>query len=222
MSSLPSPPFVTIEGIHNFRSIGGYPTSNPTSTTRQNFIFRSAEPSKVTPAGVDSLKAHKITTIFDLRSIVEIEKMKAITPIVEIEGVERVYTPVYQYTDYSPEAIAIRYKDYTSNDGTEGFQRAYLDIMKAGAGAYRKIFLHLRDKPDEACLIHCTAGKDRTGVIIALLLQLVGVEDKVIAQEYALTEMGLASWKEIILDHLMQEVGLKVGREGVERMISAR
>lgn len=176
----------------------------------------------MTPNGIEALKSHKITTIFDLRSIIEIEKMKTLTPVIEIEGVRRVFAPVFQYTDYSPELIAIRHRGYTSTDGAEGFRRVYTDIMEAGAGAYRQIFLHLRDKSDEACLIHCTAGKDRTGVIVALILQLVGVGDEVIAQEYALTELGLVSWKEEIFQHLMKEVGLEVGKEGVERMISAR
>lgn len=65
------------------------------------------------------------------------------------------------------------------------------------------------------------AGKDRTGVIVALILQLVGVEDHVIAEEYALTEVGLAAWKDIIINHLMKDMD-DVGREGAERMVGAR
>lgn len=129
--------------------------------------------------------------------------------------------PIFKDTDYSPEAIALRYKDYTSNDGTEGFQRAYADILEHGAGSYRTILLHLRDKPHEPCLVHCTAGKDRTGVIMALILQLVGVEDHLIAEEYALTEVGLAAWKDIIINHLIKDMG-DAGREGAERMVGAR
>ena len=79
----------------------------------------------------------------------------------------------------------------------------------------------MRDKPQEPCLVHCTAGKDRTGILVALILQLVGVEDHVIAEEYALTEVGLAAWKDIILKHLMKDMG-EEGKEGAERMIGAR
>lgn len=222
MASLPSPPFIAVEGIHNFRSLGGYPTAVPTSgITRTDILFRSAEPSKVTPAGIAALKALNIRTIFDLRSLPEIERIKSLTPIIEIEGIERVFVPVFQNTDYSPEAIALRYKDYTSNDGTEGFRRAYADILENGARAYRTILVHLRDKPQEPCLVHCTAGKDRTGIIMALILLLVGVEDQVIADEYALTEVGLAAWRDIIIEHLIRDIG-DTGREGAERMVSAR
>lgn len=223
MASLPSPPFIPIDGIHNFRCIGKYPTSNPTSITRSDLLFRSAEPSHVTPSGIEALKALKITTIFDLRSLPEIKRMKAHTPIVEIEGIERVFVPVFRDRDYSPEAIALRYKDYTSANGTDGFRRAYEDILENGSGSYRRIFEHIRDKPKEGCLVHCTAGKDRTGLLVALVLQLAGVEDEIIAEEYGLTEVGLAGWKDAIIEHLLWEVGLgDAGREGAERMLGAR
>lgn len=88
--------------------------------------------------------------------------------------------------------------------------------------AYRRIFEHLRDRPGEACLVHCTAGKDRTGVLVALVLKLVGVEDRVIAEEYALTELGLAQWREMIVEYLSQDLEMHGGREGAERMIGAR
>lgn len=70
--------------------------------------------------------------------------------------------------------------------------------------------------------MHCTAGKDRTGVLVALVLALAGVEDEVIAKEYALTELGLAQWKEMIVGYLSQDLAMHGGREGAERMIGAR
>ncbi len=147
--------------------------------------------------------------------------MKAHMPVIEIEGIQRVYAPIFKDRDYSPEAIALRLKDYTSEDGTEGFRRAYGDILDSGAGGYRLVFEHLRDKPQEACLVHCTAGKDRTGVLVALVLLLVGVDDEVIAEEYALTELGLAEWKEIVVGHFPKDL-LVHGREGVDRLLGAR
>ena len=180
----------------------------------------------MTASGIEGLKGLKITTIFDLRSLPEINRMKAHTPIVEIDGIERIFVPVFKDNnrDYSPEAIALRYKDYTSVDGTEGFRRAYEDILENGSGSYRRIFEHIRDKPKEGCLVHCTAGKDRTGLLVALVLHLVGVEDEIIAEEYGLTEVGLAAWKEAIIKNLLLwDVGLgDVGREGAERMLGAR
>lgn len=70
--------------------------------------------------------------------------------------------------------------------------------------------------------MHCTAGKDRTGVLVALVLKLVGVEDEVVAEEYALTEVGLAQWRELVVEYLSKDLELHGGREGAERMIGAR
>ena len=61
----------------------------------------------------------------------------------------------------------------------------YTRILASGAPSFRQIFLHLRDKPSEACIIHCAIGKDRTGVAIALILALAGVDAATIADESA-------------------------------------
>jgi len=225
MTHVRSPPFVHVEGIHNFRDLGGYVTrfhtdSQPQSV-RRNFIFRCAEPSKVTPGGVEKLKSLSITTFFDLRSSPELEKMKARTPVVHIEGIERQFVPVFADKDYSPEQIALRYKDYASN-GTGGFTNAYADILGNAAPSYRRILLHIRDKPEEACVIHCTAGKDRTGVLAALILALAGVDDRTIAEEYELTELGLAPWRPVILQYLLNEPALADDKEGAINMVSAK
>lgn len=71
-------------------------------------------------------------------------------------------------------------------------------------------------------LIHCTAGKDRTGVICALVLSLCGVDDETVASEYALTDAGLASSREKILQHLMSHPALKDNPAGALNMLGAK
>ncbi|KAA6413855.1 MAG: hypothetical protein FRX48_02217 [Lasallia pustulata] len=222
MSLLPSPPFVPVEGIHNFRDLGGYPVStSPSKTIRRNIIFRCAEPSQITPNGIQTLQSLGVATFFDLRSGPEIEKMKARAPVVEIKGIERVFVPVFADEDYSPEQIALRYKDYASS-GTGGFTRAYHDILRSAPPSYRRILLHLAEKPHQPCVIHCTAGKDRTGVLAALILELAGVDQDTIAHEYALTELGLKAWRPTVVEHLLQNPALEGNREGALNMVSAR
>ena len=122
----PSPPFVLVEGIHNFRDIGGYPTTLGRTTSapgrsriRRGQLYRSAEPSQITPAGMAVVRALGITTVFDLRSGPEIESAKDRSPVVEIPHTQRVFVPVFKDQDYSPEHIALRYRDYASSDGHE-------------------------------------------------------------------------------------------------------
>jgi hypothetical protein len=101
--------------------------------------------------------------------------------------------------------------------------KAYGDILTAAPASYRPILLHLAYEPSKPLVVHCTAGKDRTGVLCALILSLCGVEDEVIAHEYSLTEVGLTSeWKEAILDHMMRNPALKGNRAGALNMIGSK
>jgi len=79
------------------------------------------------------------------------------------------------------------------------------------------------NEPNSPLIIHCTAGKDRTGVICALILSLCGVDDEVIASEYALTEIGLPQeWKETVIAHLMENPELAANPTGAWNLISAK
>ena len=128
--NLPCPPFVSVSGIPNFRDIGGYAVEAGSSSLprsiRRNFIYRCGEPSRVNEDGVETLQSLGITHIYDLRSKTEIERNKRTGwgGIKEWNGCERVFAPVFLDLDYSPEALAIRYKDYAS-EGTEVTHGSY-------------------------------------------------------------------------------------------------
>ena len=79
------------------------------------------------------------------------------------------------------------------------------------------------NEPNSPLIIHCTAGKDRTGVVCALLLSLCGVDDETISDEYALTDIGLSEeWKAIVIAHLGQNPVLKDNLPGARNLISAK
>lgn len=82
--------------------------------------------------------------------------------------------------------------------------------------------LHLANEPSKPLIIHCTAGKDRTGVICALILSLCGVPDDSVAYEYSLTEKGLAEFKETLISRLLVHPALENNEKGALNMISAR
>lgn len=124
---LPSPPFIDIPGLPNFRDAGGYPvytvTPKPTKMVRRGILFRASEPSKVTNAGIDTMiNTLGIKIIYDLRSQTEIDR-DAKGPdggrqVREWEGSQRVYAPVFTTEDYSPEAMAMRFKAF-AGEGSE-------------------------------------------------------------------------------------------------------
>lgn len=197
----------------------------------------------ITSAGTNTLsKTLEVRRLYDLRSEREINKQPKTIKPAEIDGVERVCVPVFQDQDFSPEGLARRHKNYSDPDEDEnhgysaGFVRAYREIFVNAGPAYRRIFEHIRDRdiPEdtggtrpEPLLFHCAAGKDRTGVFAALVLRLCGVPDEITAWEYSITEKGLGSWREVILEHMMKggesgSGGAALTREEAERAVGSR
>ncbi|KAL2406950.1 hypothetical protein ABEF95_015526 [Exophiala dermatitidis] len=247
--NLPSPPFLHVDGIPNFRELGGYQclppspksgepvssSSSNSSTTyalRRGILFRCAHPTHLTPKGAEYLtQSLNVHDMYDLRSAPEIARLantvasspKDVYPLASPEtgcidnlpGLKRHFTPVYQTEDYGPVALATKLQWYTTvhmHDEevgfaySEGFVKAYRDIATHGGskGAYATMFRHLLEKPNDPLLFHCTAGKDRTGVFAALVLNLVGVDEDTICWEYALTEPGLGEWRNQFIDRMTQ------------------
>ncbi|KAF7513626.1 hypothetical protein GJ744_008920 [Endocarpon pusillum] len=229
----PSPPFIHVEGVANFRDLGGYPCRPAPSShfpaqrcyvTRRLTVFRSAQLTGITANGTKTLcQDLRVRRVYDLRSEAEVNNQTHPTGPAGAEGVERILVPVFRERDHS-QRWARKYKNYTDPDEDEshgysaGFVRAYRDIGENAGPAYQRIWEHIRDREiqddagssrPEPLLFHCAAGKDRTGVFAALVLRLCGVPDEVIAWEYSITEQGLGSWRESIIAHMM-----KGGHEG--------
>jgi protein tyrosine/serine phosphatase len=109
------PPFITVAGIPNFRDLGGYPISYPANhSVRREVIYRCGEPSQATKDGISTINRLGITHIYDLRSNPEIQRNidSGRGGVVEWDGCERVFVPVFAEQDYSPEKIALRFSDY--------------------------------------------------------------------------------------------------------------
>ncbi len=97
-----------------------------------------------------------------------------------------------------------------------------MDILAAGGPAFRTLFLHLRDAPSEACLIHCAAGKDRTGVAAALILAVAGVDDASITREFRLTEEGLKAMRPSVIRYLNEKSGPEWTDKQVSKLLDVR
>lgn len=112
------PPFVSVPGVPNFRDIGGYTVhgSDAAIAVRKNYIYRCVEQSRITVDGINKIRSLGVTHVYDLRSQTEIDKLAASGKrgYVEWDGCKRVFAPVFADKDYSPESIAIRYRNYAS------------------------------------------------------------------------------------------------------------
>ncbi|KAF9888572.1 hypothetical protein FE257_008504 [Aspergillus nanangensis] len=176
------PPFVSVPGIFNVRDISN--NSAFPAVVHSGIAYRSGVPptdlsAEAQKALVESLG---ITTIFDLRR--PFERTKAPSPV--IQGIENVWMP------YAFEAPPPDYTDFGGSDGgIASFTKLYRSYLDTHVPIYRKVFLHIRDRPRDPFLFHCSAGKDRTGVLAALILRVAGCNDNAIIYDYMLTRAGI-------------------------------
>ncbi|KAI0340906.1 hypothetical protein BDW22DRAFT_1333671 [Trametopsis cervina] len=217
--TLSKPPFISVPGVFNIRDLGSYSTRYNGMITKPNILYRSGEVSKITEEGKQQLKELGVEIIYDLRSDTEI--MKYDTPCPTIDGVKVVRVPVFKLEDYSPEMMVKRFELYSSGK-TEAFMELYSQILDHGGPAFGAVFRHIRDNPDSSCIFHCTAGKDRTGVLAALLLKLAGVEDDIIADDYSLTRVGREPVREMVMARLAQIPMFAENNEKALNMLASR
>jgi len=161
------------EGCHNARDLGGYATAEGRET-RWGAVVRSDSPTALTEAGRAALAEYGVRAIVDLRLPDELADYP--NPFAEPGDHGIAYTNI-SFIDPAaapPEAVSTLAEDYLQM--LDRYRRGVAEVIAAVANA-----------PDGAVLIHCAAGKDRTGLVSALLLGLVDVPEETIAADYALT-----------------------------------
>ena len=122
--------------------------------------------------------------------------------------IRRHHTPVFSDEDYSPANIASRFSKYL--EGAEGFSEAYMSMIPNVNQFLRPVLDHIVQKRTPF-IVHCTAGKDRTGVACALLQMICGVDEETITWEYELTHKCLASK---LLTHMVAQRCFEKGQTG--------
>jgi hypothetical protein len=117
-----TPPFIPISGLSNFRDVGGWPivpSSKSLTTTpqhvRRHFLYRGSDPNRITDDASAQLRRLRITIHVDLRSAQQIESTGGIR---EIDGIERLWAPVFKEEQYTENAAKRRYDMY-AEEGTE-------------------------------------------------------------------------------------------------------
>jgi protein-tyrosine phosphatase len=167
----------TIGSILNLRDVGGLRTGDGRAV-RPGLLYRSATPFFLVPEDARRLTAEfKIRTRIDLRSSREIA-----------DGTSAHLTAVEQHVAHLPLSSGSRWvEDITITDQAERVSNHYLRFLEHAADSVVEVVTLLADPDRLPVLVHCTAGKDRTGVAIAMALSAVGVLDDEIVADYALT-----------------------------------
>lgn len=186
---------IAFDRLHNFRDLGGY-TNDEGCVVRRGRLFRSDSLAKLRGEDWDRFLALGIGTVIDLRYDWEIAARGRVPdhPSFAYHHLSVEHRP-YDQPSLGPEVetgpfLAERYME-VAHDGVEELGRALRAIAAA------------QDRPT---VFHCTSGKDRTGLLAALVLGLVGVSEADIIKDFALTELAterlLADWR---ADHPGQE-----------------
>jgi protein-tyrosine phosphatase len=161
----------------NARDLGGYPTEDG-RFTRWGAIARCDNPTRLTDAGLRAVVDHGIRTVIDLRKPDEVAEHP--NPLRLI--------PAIRYFNFSMVDPAVPRGDFMT------LARDYQEILETFASTVGRIIGEIAQACEGGVLIHCVAGKDRSGLIAALLLRVSGVSSQVVAEDYALSDERLRPW----------------------------
>jgi protein-tyrosine phosphatase len=184
---------IPIDGTYNFRDVGGYPAAG--GTTRRGKLYRADALGRLGERGRAALRELGVRIVIDLRDDFEVEALPD-----DLEGldVEVLRLPVFEGSGASASTVGatiVHLYDKIVFQHTDVIVRALREIADTG---------------DEPVVVHCTAGKDRTGIVIALALLAVGVDRETVVSDYALTEANLEGpWLEGMLE-LVRGYGVEV------------
>jgi protein-tyrosine phosphatase len=170
---------LNLEGASNFRDLGGYPTADG-STLRWRQLFRSNHLGHLTETDVSVVRGLGVQTAFDFRGTDERKAAACVMPEIDVRSL-----PI-EPTVVAALRAKLQARALLSADALEIMRESYRGYVRTNTHSFREMFNHLVNA-DAPSIIHCTAGKDRTGFAVALILNALGVPNSVISEDYLLT-----------------------------------
>ena len=167
-----------LEGLVNARELGGFAAEGGRTTQYRRFV-RSEVPCALSPGDMEFLKNYGVALSVDFRGRHETERMKSM--LSEAEGI--VYKNIPTYNKQVAQGAGVK------NDRPfENWWSLYIKMCDGGRDWVKAVFEAFAGT--DGCIIYnCTTGKDRTGIISALLLGLCGVAEEDIIADYAVSEV---------------------------------
>jgi protein-tyrosine phosphatase len=194
------------EGLLNARDLGGYPTADGRET-QWGAVVRSDNLTPLTEAGQAALVAYGVRSIVDLRGPEEARLFPNPFAVADAHGIT--------YTN-------VPFQDPAAYDFTEeprSLAAVYVTMLDHYRSRVAAVMTTVADAPAGGVLVHCMGGKDRTGLVAALLLDLAGVDRETIAADYAITREYLRPRDE---EFVLNGPGDRAERERVIAKYSAR
>lgn len=165
---------LNVPSLHNIRDLGGYPTVDG-AATRWRALLRADDPAQLTAAGLQALLDFGLETVIDLRWPDEVAASPSPLP----------GRPHIRYRHIS--LLARSQQTWGRLSGECLKENWKCLVLTHVAAELKEVLLAIAEAPPGPLLFHCVAGKDRTGVIAALLLALADVTPEAIAYDYAVS-----------------------------------
>ncbi|MGI5336331.1 tyrosine-protein phosphatase [Streptomyces sp. CA-181903] len=169
------------ERLHNFRDLGGYPTRDG-AVVRWGRLYRSDSLGKLAGADLDRFLKLGVGTVIDLRYPWEIDAAGRAPehPSYTWHNLSVEHRP-YDQAALGPEIAPGPY-----------LAERYLEVAHDGAAELRRALDVIAEPGEGAVVFHCASGKDRTGLLAALVLILLGVEEADAVEDFTLTGRATA------------------------------
>ena len=184
--------WIPLTACFNFRDLGGLETVDGRQV-RPGVLYRADTLHRLTDDDLDVLRGLGLRTVIDLRTQGELDRHGRIALADHDEVVHHHLSMVDEL--WSREDMP----DDDQAPTPEAFGEGYVRMLEGGGAAVATAIRLLADGETLPAVFHCTAGKDRTGMLAALVLGQLGVPDEAIAEDYALTEQavdGTRAWLE--------------------------
>ena len=207
MRALPYSRQIVVQGAYNLRDIGGYAAAEGASTRWRSHL-RADSLHGLTRADMELLAAQGLRLVIDLRGDQEIAEQP--NPFISYPGIRYANVPIF--AALAPAVMMQRQANR--------FRMAehYRDAIDQCGPAISRVIGLIAEEEAGPVLFHCTAGKDRTGVIAALLLLIAGVNRETIIEDYSLTGILAPG----LIDHLRGRAQARgVEGETLEEMLAS-
>jgi protein tyrosine/serine phosphatase len=204
------------EGCLNVRDLGGLPTEDG-RRTRLGTVVRSDNVRKLTDEGWRALAEHGVKRIVDLRwpeELAEDQPRDVDIDVVHVSVLGQAYDRSYvAQLDAHLDSV---------DDVADHYVFAYVDWLERYRERFGRAFAAIAES-DGGVVVHCMGGKDRTGIVSALLLRLAGVGHREIGDDYAVTATNLApstsKWIPAIADEVERAKQTKLRDTPADAMV---
>jgi protein-tyrosine phosphatase len=181
-----NPRLIPLEGCLNFRDLGGH-TGEGAAKIRYGQIYRSDDLSKLSSADIVRIRTLGISIAVDLRSAEELDRSP--NPLRDHPDFVYHHVPLLDSINSVP----------GSPPQISSLPEMYKSLLPDSGPQFVRIFRIFAEAGERGVVFHCTAGKDRTGVTAALLLNLCGVARGDIIADYALTYERMRPFFDIVV-----------------------